>query len=96
MAEKLFSVLTDDLEHCYITGSNVIAMHHVFNAANRDRSAKYGFILPLRPDWHNTSNYGVHSNRGLDLKFKRMAQTYYEENVGTRKQFISEFNMSWL
>lgn len=94
--KKLFSVLTNDLEHCYITGSTEIAIHHVFGGANRGRSEKYGFIIPLRPDYHNMRNYGVHFNRELDLKFKTMAQEYYEENYGTRESFIKEFGKSWL
>lgn len=96
MRKKLFSVLTDDLEHCYITGSTEVAIHHVFGGSNRNRSDKYGFIIALRPDYHNMSNHGVHFDRELDLKFKRQAQTYYEENIGERKQFISEFGKSWL
>jgi hypothetical protein len=94
--KKLFSVLTDDLEHCYITGSNHIAIHHVFGGSNRKLSEQFGFLLPLRPDWHNTSNYGVHFNRELDLKFKRLAQTYFEENKGTRTAFRELFGKSWL
>ena len=94
--KKLFSVLTSDLEHCYITGDTNIAIHHVFGASNRKRSEHYGFLLPLRPDWHNMREYGVHFNRELDLKFKRMAQTYYEENIGTRQVFIAEFGKSYL
>lgn len=42
------------------------------------------------------SKDGVHFNRELDLKFKRIAQTYYEENIGTRADFIIEFGKSWI
>lgn len=96
MKKKRFSVFTDDLENCYITGSPDIALHHIFGGANRNRSEKYGFILPLRPDYHNMSNYGVHMNRELDLKFKTMAQRYYEEHHGNRECFIEEFGKSWI
>jgi hypothetical protein len=51
--KRLHSVLTADLGHCIITGSSNVAIHHVFNGANRSRSEAYGFIVPLRPDWHN-------------------------------------------
>lgn len=40
--KKLFSVLTDDLEHCIITGDANVAIHHVFNGSNRKLSEKYG------------------------------------------------------
>ena len=94
--KKLFSVLTDDLQHCYICGSNNIAIHHVFGGSNRRLSEKYGFLLPLEPRWHNTSQDGVQFNRELDLKFKRQAQTYFEQNIGSRTDFILEFGKSWL
>lgn len=96
MSKKLFSVLTGDLEHCVITGSTEVAIHHVFGGSNRNRSGEYGFVIPLRPDYHNMSNHGVHFDRELDLKFKRMAQTYFERNIGTRERFIREFGKSWL
>jgi hypothetical protein len=94
--KKIFSVFTDDLEHCYICGSYEVAIHHIFGASNRKRSEKYGFILPLHPRWHNMSNDGVHYNRELDLKFKRMAQEYFESHYGTRADFIIEFGKSYL
>ena len=43
--KKLFSVLTDDLEHCIITGDFNIQIHHVFNGPNHDLSEKYGFLV---------------------------------------------------
>lgn len=39
--KKLYSVLTDDLEHCIITGSGNVAIHHVFNGVNRRLSEKW-------------------------------------------------------
>jgi hypothetical protein len=94
--KKLFSVLTDNLEICVITQSPNVAIHHVFGASNRKKSEIRGFLVPLRPDYHNMSNKGVHFNRELDLKFKRQAQEYYEQHYGTREEFIREFGKSYL
>lgn len=96
MLAKLWSVFTDDLTHCYLTGSPYVHRHHIFGASNRKRSEKYGFIVPLHPELHNMSNEGVHFNKELDLKFKRMAQKDFEENHGTREDFIKEFGRSYL
>lgn len=93
---RLHSVIQPDLTECYITHSNNIAIHHIFGGANRNRSDKYGFIVALRPDWHNMSNKGVHFNRGLDISFKKKAQIYFENNIGSRERFISEFGRSYL
>lgn len=96
MAKKLYSVFTDDLYTCYLSKSNITHRHHIFGASNRKRSEKYGYIIPLHPNLHNMSNNGVHFNKELDLKFKRMAQEHFEENHGTREEFIREFDRSYL
>ena len=94
--KKLHSVLVDDLQHCIVTGSPEVAMHHVFNGPCRSLSGRYGFIVPLRPDWHNMTPYSVHINQEFDEHLKRQEQEYYEAHIGTREQFIAEFGKSYL
>lgn len=94
--KRLFSVLTDDLEHCIITGDFNIQIHHVFNGPNHDLSEKYGFMVPLRPDWHNFTSYSIHMDQKFDESMKRKAQRYYESHYGTREQFRKEFGKSYL
>lgn len=99
MKRKLKSVLTDDLGHCYVTGSNTVAIHHVFPGTGRRKLCdKYGFIVPLEPALHNMSSASVHSNpnTGLDLQLKQECQRYYEENYGSREKFIKVFGKSYL
>lgn len=93
---KLFSVLADDLEHCIVTGSSQVEIHHVFNGPNRSLSEKYGFLIPLRPDWHNFKPYSIHMDQEFDNSWKRYAQQYYETNIGSREDFIREFGKSYL
>lgn len=87
--KKLHSVLTDDLHHCIITGDCNVAIHHVFNGPNRSLSEKYGFLVPLRPDWHNMASYSVHMDQVFDEK-------YYEEHYGSREDFRRKFGKSYL
>lgn len=99
MAKKLRSVIQDDLSVCYVSKSTNVAVHHIFPGTGRRKLCeKYGFIVALRPDYHNTSNYSVHSlpNYGLDLVLKQTAQKYFEEHYGTRKEFISLFGRSYI
>lgn len=96
MSKRLKSVFTDDMEHCIFTGNAPVEIHHIFPSSNRDRSEKYGFVVPLRPDLHPN---GVHAGREakrIDEHLKMMAQTYYECNYGTREDFIKEFGKSYL
>lgn len=94
--KRLFSVLADDVGYCIITGDYNVAIHHVFNGSNRVLSEKYGFLVPLRPDWHNMTPYSVHIDQQFDLSLKRKAQRYYEEHYGSREQFRKEFGKSYL
>lgn len=76
--KKLTSVFTENMDCCIYTGSYIVERHHIFGGSNRKKSEKYGFVVPLRPDYHP------------------MAQTYYEENIGSREEFRKEFGKSWL
>lgn len=93
------SVLTDDLKHCYVTGSNNVAIHHVFPGNGRRKLCEnYGFIVPLEPYLHNLSRISVHSNpnKGLDLQLKQKCQQYFEAHCGSRSEFIRLFGKSYL
>lgn len=71
-------------------------MHHVFfGTANRAKSEKYKLVVPLCYE-HHLGTYSPHRNRDFDLKLKRMAQEYFEENYGSRDDFRNEFGKSYL
>ena len=72
-----------------------IHVHHVFGAANKAKSEKYGFIIPLRADWHDLADYGIHFDRDFDLRIKRECQDYWLANYGTREEFINVFGKWW-
>lgn len=96
--KRLTSALTDDMEHCFFTGSPVVERHHIFGGANRKKSEKYGFVVPLRPDLHpNGVNFKrTPENLKIDLFLKQEAQLHYEETIGSREDFRREFGKSWL
>ena len=96
MAKRLKSVFTDDMDHCMFTGYAPVERHHIFGAANKERSEKYGFIAPLRPDLHPNGVFAGKDAKNVDLVLKTKAQTYYEEHYGTREDFIKEFGRSYL
>ena len=100
MAKQLWSVLTDDMEHCYFTGSPYIERHHVFEGrkGNKVKSEKRGFIVPLRLDLHPNGVWFKRTpeNLKIDLILKQRCQIYYESHYGTRDDFIKEFGKSYL
>ena len=93
------SIFTDNLDRCIITGSDKsvadIHIHHIFGGANKANSEKYHFLIPLRADWHNMADYGIHFNKELDLKYKKMCQEYWLEHYGTKEEFIAVFGKWW-
>ena len=100
MAKRLWSVFTDDMDHCYFTGASAVERHHIFESRQgfKQKSEARGFVIPLRPDLHPNGARFIRSEENLqiDRKLKQMAQTYYEEHYGSRDDFRQEFGKSYL
>ena len=103
------SVFTSDFNKCAVThiyrGARRIEVHHIFGAANRDRSTQYGYVVPLVAEIHPNGASASQSEcirltglttKQLDLKLKQAAQRHYEENHGSREDFIKEFGRNYL
>ena len=60
--KRLWSIFTDDMDHCMYTGYYGVERHHIFSHTHKERMLceKYGFIAPLRPDLHPN---GVHAGK---------------------------------
>ena len=89
------SIFTDDLKHCIICGNEKDNLHEIIYGRNRLNSMKYGFVIPLCFD-HHVGNRGIHSNRDLDLFYRKECQKYFEENIGDRLDFIRIFGQNYL
>lgn len=96
MAKRLWSVFTDDMDHCFFTGYPGVERHHIFGSSRKEASEKRGFVIPLRPDLHPNGVMFDRRNKDIDSRLKQMAQTYYEEHYGSRAEFIKEFGISYL
>lgn len=86
-------------KECYITKSTInLHKHHIFEGtANRRLSEEDGMWLWLRADWHNMSDYGVHFNKELDLKLKRIGQKAWQEYYNkTKEDFIARYGRNYL
>ena len=93
---KRHSILTDDLEHSYLSGLPTRTIHHIYEGVGRRKiSEREGFIVPLTPQEHNMSDTAIHFNKDLDLWLKRKCQEKFEENH-TREQFRKLVGRSYL
>ena len=88
-----FSIFTDDMRKCYVTGAKGrVEVHHIFGASDKASSEKYGFMLPLRADWHRTGDYSIHMDRGFSVRMKMECQEYYVNTLGkSQEEWRREF-----
>lgn len=86
-----FSILTNDLAHCYLCGRPKNHLHEVFFGKNRVNSMKWGCVVPLCAFCHTK----VHSKVELDLKLKKLTQKAFNE-VYEGVDFLSIFHKNYL
>lgn len=94
--KKLWSIFTDDMEHCYFTRSDRVERHHIYPGFNRKKCEKYGYVIPLRPDLHPNGAQAGSTWKEIDNYLRRACQKDYEKNHGTREDFIKEFGRNYL
>ena len=66
--------LEDNGSMCHLCGRPYAEIHHIFGAANRDKSTKYGMIVPLCSSCHSL----VHRDRDISYKLKAEYQEKFE------------------
>lgn len=89
------SIIQADINYCFVCGRYGTEIHHVFfGNPNRKLSDKYGLVIGLCYE-HHRGNSGVHHNRELDLKMKRMAQKVFEQTYPER-DFLAVFGRNYL
>lgn len=100
MSKKLWSILTDDMDHCYYTGSNVVERHHVFYGMGGEKKKlceEYGYVVPLRPDLHPNGVYATeYARTEIDMDLKQKCQRNFETKHGGREKFMDLFGRSYL
>ena len=91
------SVLQKERE-CFVckTTSDLHSHHIYYGTANRKKSEHYGMKVFLCGRHHNMSDEGVHFNKKLDLKLKRLGQLWWVTHGRTTEEFIKEFGRNYL
>lgn len=88
-----FSVFYKELSSCMYCGSIYqMTKHEIFEGRNRLNSMKYGFVLPLCLKCHRN----LQEDKNFDKEWKTKAQTYFENNIGSREDFIKIFRRNYL
>ena len=81
-------------KRCLICRSPYVEKHHVFGAANRQNSEKYGLTVWLCHKHHNEPPEGVHHNRELSDRLKSWAQVRFDESY-PNTNFVEVFGKNY-
>lgn len=92
LEKNRFSVFTSDLSKCYICKKQKDDLHEIFGGKNRQNSIKLGLVLPLCRECHRLA----HFNTDFSDFLHKLGQSYYEDNLGSKNDFILIFKRNYL
>lgn len=88
-----FSVFSDNKRQCmFCYSTSILTWHEIFSGRNRLKSMKYGFCLRMCLKCHSEKQENIEFN---DF-WHRQAQLYFEENIGSREDFLAEFKRNYI
>lgn len=91
-----------DFKECFLCKRNGrgdrLERHHIFGAANRNKSEKYGLVVWLCGErCHRLGPYSAHQNAQVADYLHRYGQEQYMREQGkTKEDFIAEFGKNYL
>jgi hypothetical protein len=87
------SVFSNDTERCYLCGSTYkLTWHEIYSGKNRQNSMKNGLCLRLCLNCHSKEQEDSQFND----YWRKQGQLYWEENTGSREEFIKVFRRNYL
>lgn len=89
------SILQTNDERCFLCGSyRFLEWHHIFGAANRKNSEKYGLKVRLCHYCHNEPPGGIHHNKQKRLLLQKIGQEAFEKEY-PQLNFIEIFGRNY-
>jgi len=81
-----FSIITNNLEKCYFCGNKKDDLHEVFCGRNRQKSIKWGLVIPICWIHHRL----ITDNKEFSEVMEDIAKDIFIKKYGEEK-FIEEF-----
>ena len=91
MERNRTSILTNDMEHCYICGAKKTHIHEICFGKNRLNSIKYGLVIPVCFNCH----VKIHNDINLQEEHHKIAQKKFNE-VYPDLDFVENFKRNYL
>ena len=84
-------------KRCYVSGAEYnLDSHHIFKGSRRNASEKHGLKVWLRHDIHMALHDHRKPYETLENDLKIIGQKAFEDNGGTREEFMSAFGANYL
>ena len=84
-----FSILQEEMTHCFICRKNVIDKHEIFGGINRQKSKAFGLVVALCREHHEEA----HKHGSLDMYLKQVGQKAFEEKY--QMNFLNVFGVNY-
>lgn len=86
-----FSIITTDLEKCYLCKAKKEELHEIYEGKNRQISMKYGLVIPICRKCH----ISVTNNKTLQEKLHKVGQKVFKKQYKT-ENFVQIFGKNYL
>lgn len=86
-----FSIITTDLEKCYLCKAKKEDLHEIYEGKNRQLSMKYGLVIPLCRKCH----ISITNNKTLQEKLHKVGQKVFKKYYKT-ENFVKIFGKNYL
>lgn len=86
-----FSIITNDLDKCYICKSKKQDLHEIFGGRNRQVSMKYGLVIPVCRKCHQN----IEKDKTLNEKIHKVGQKMFKKHY-KNENFIQIFEKNYL
>lgn len=88
-----YSVFSNDTKRCYLCGSTYkLTWHEIYSGKNRQNSMKNGLCLRLCLNCHSKEQ----GDSQFNDYWHKQGQLYWEENIGSREEFIKAFRRNYI
>ena len=91
LEKNRFSIITKDLEHCYLCGNKKQDFHELIEGKNRQVSMKYGLVIPICRKCHEI----VTNDKTLQDKLHKVAQKEFKKHYKS-ENFVQIFGENYL
>ena len=91
LEKNRFSIITNDLERCYICKAKKNDLHEIFGGSNRQASMRYGLVIPVCRKCHDM----IPKSKTLTKNLHKVGRKAFEREYKT-ENFVQIFRKNYI